>query len=215
MNFWLKNKTLWDIRMPLKLIDYNNVSFYKIVCNDLNIKHVYVGHTTSFIKRRAMHKSSCNNKNNASYKTKLYSTIRENGDFCNWSMLLLECCSCEDSLHARKKEREFIELLKADLNCTRPCITKEEAVVYRTENSRKYHEANKDKINEKHKEYRLVNKDNIAIKKKEYRLTNKEKISDKAKLKITCECGSICRLADKPRHDRTKKHRIYVDSIIN
>jgi hypothetical protein len=42
--------------MPKKLIDYSKTIIYKIVCNDLNIKDVYVGHTTNFIKSKALHK---------------------------------------------------------------------------------------------------------------------------------------------------------------
>jgi hypothetical protein len=32
--------------MPKKPIDYSKTHFYKIVCNDTNIKPCYVGHTT-------------------------------------------------------------------------------------------------------------------------------------------------------------------------
>ena len=49
--------------MPKKEIDYQNTIIYKIVCNDLNVKDVYVGHTTDFTKRKSHHKSSCNNHN--------------------------------------------------------------------------------------------------------------------------------------------------------
>ena len=34
--------------MPRKEIDYSKTVIYKIVCNDLNVKDVYVGHTTDF-----------------------------------------------------------------------------------------------------------------------------------------------------------------------
>ena len=43
--------------MPRKEIDYSKTVIYKIVCNDLNVKDVYVGHTTDFTKRKATHKS--------------------------------------------------------------------------------------------------------------------------------------------------------------
>ena len=49
--------------MPKKDIDYSKTIIYKIVCNDLNITDVYVGHTTNFIKRKARHKYDCNNIN--------------------------------------------------------------------------------------------------------------------------------------------------------
>ena len=49
--------------MPKKIIDYSKTIIYKIVCNDLNITDLYIGHTTNFIKRKATHKSNCNNIN--------------------------------------------------------------------------------------------------------------------------------------------------------
>ena len=37
--------------MPKQIIDYSKNIIYKMVCNDLNVKDVYVGHTTNFINR--------------------------------------------------------------------------------------------------------------------------------------------------------------------
>ena len=64
--------------MPKKLIDYSKTIIYKIVCNDLTITEVYVGHTTNFIKRKAPHKYNCNNPNSKSYNFKIYNIIRNN-----------------------------------------------------------------------------------------------------------------------------------------
>ena len=47
--------------MPKTNIDYSNAIIYKIVCNNLNITDVYVGHTTQFTKRKNIHKCRCNN----------------------------------------------------------------------------------------------------------------------------------------------------------
>ena len=41
---------------------------------------------------------------------------------------------------------------------------------------------------------------------------NKEIISEKAKPKYNCSCGSICRKADKSRHEKTKKHQNYINN---
>jgi hypothetical protein len=41
--------------MPKKNINFSKTIIYKIVCNDLTITDVYVGHTTNFIKRKAKH----------------------------------------------------------------------------------------------------------------------------------------------------------------
>ena len=47
--------------MPKTKTDYSKTIMYKIVCNDLNVKDCYVGHTINWIKRKSSHKTSCNN----------------------------------------------------------------------------------------------------------------------------------------------------------
>ena len=49
--------------MPRTPMNYENNIIYKIVCKDVEVKDVYVGHTTHFIERKSRHKSCCNNKN--------------------------------------------------------------------------------------------------------------------------------------------------------
>ena len=80
--------------MPKKPIDYNNTIIYKIVCNNLDIKDVYVGHTTDFTKRKHQHKHICNNVNSKSHNFKVYNSIRENGGWDNWSMIEIEKFEC-------------------------------------------------------------------------------------------------------------------------
>ena len=60
--------------MPRKPINYQNTIIYKIVCNDLNIKDLYVGHTTDFRRRKGGHKSR-----SSSSDMKIYKAIRDNG----------------------------------------------------------------------------------------------------------------------------------------
>jgi hypothetical protein len=38
--------------MPKTIIDYSKCVMYKIVCNDLEITDIYVGHTTNFTRRK-------------------------------------------------------------------------------------------------------------------------------------------------------------------
>ena len=97
--------------MPKVPLNYQNTVIYKIVCNDLNIEDVYVGHTTNFTKRKYQHKSSSQNKNGKSYELKLYKSIREDGGFENWSMIEIEKYPCNDLQEASKRERYYYELL--------------------------------------------------------------------------------------------------------
>ena len=64
--------------------------FYKLVCNNHNIKDLYVGCTVNWNDRKTMHKSSVNNKTTPGYNSKKAQIIRANGGWVNWSMLEIE-----------------------------------------------------------------------------------------------------------------------------
>jgi hypothetical protein len=106
--------------MPKLPVDYSKTVMYKIVSKDLNIKEVYVGHTTDFIKRKYSHKSLTENKNSRKYTYKLYNFIRQNGGWDNFEMLEIEKYSCNDSNEARTRERYWFELLNAKINSRYP-----------------------------------------------------------------------------------------------
>jgi hypothetical protein len=204
--------------MTKKVIDYTKTIFYKIVCNDLNIKDCYIGHTTNFTKRKTRHKSNCNNENTPTYNLNVYKFIRDNGGWSNWSMIMIDEVKCENVLDARKKEREYIELLKPQLNKEIPTRTqkeweeanKEKLKEYREQHTNKmkeynkiYYEVNKNELLEKNKEYRDQHKDKI----KEYNKNNKDKIKEYKQQLIFCECCKIDIKKDKKsRHYKTMKH---------
>jgi GIY-YIG catalytic domain len=147
--------------MPIQNIKYNNTLIYKIVCNDLNIKDVYVGHTTDFRRRKNCHKSNCFKieKNN-----KLYETINNNGGWENWSMIEIEKYPCNDANEARARERYWLEMFNACLNSNKPISSKQE-----------YYNENKEKIQIYKKQYAELNKEIIQEKKRVYTINSKEK----------------------------------------
>ena len=102
--------------MPKTIMDYGKTIMYKIVCKDLSVTDCYVGHTTDMTKRKYAHKFACNNEKDKSHNTKLYKIIREHSGFDNWTMLLIEKFPCKDKHEARKREREIIEQLGANMN---------------------------------------------------------------------------------------------------
>ena len=110
--------------MPRTDIDYSNTIIYKIVCKDISVTDVYVGHTTNFVNRKCSHRRSCTNVNNPSYFTKIYKIIREHGGWDNWNMIELEKINCKDSNEARRKEQEYYELLRPTLNSVPPYLYK-------------------------------------------------------------------------------------------
>jgi predicted patatin/cPLA2 family phospholipase len=166
--------------MPLKNINYSNTIIYKICCKDLSISEVYIGSTTDFRRRKNSHKTSCNDEKNKAYNFNIYQFIRANGGFENWNMIEIERFEAIDGNDARKRERYWVEELKANLNMIIPSRTDKE---WRNNNKEKllekhkeYYQNNKEKLLEKHKEYRENNKEKIKEYKKEYRENNKEKI---------------------------------------
>ena len=163
--------------MPKLSIDYSKAIIYKIVSNDLNIRDVYVGHTTNFIKRKAGHKTSCNNPNNKSYNLKLYQFIRANNGWDNFKMILVKTVDVENKREAEKIEREVYEELDANLNRNKPFLTDEDIKTYDREQNKKYYELNADKI----KECNINNKKNKSKYDKKYYQENASQKKEKMK----------------------------------
>ena len=153
--------------MPRKAIDYSRTIIYKIVSRDLNISKCYVGHTTDFPHRKRGHKTHCNNSKDKKHNIYVYSYIRENGGWDNWDMIEIEKFPCLDVNEAHKRERYYIELLKAELNKQLPTRTYKE-----------YYEQNIEQIKEQHKEYRENNLEHLKEKRNEWREENKDKIKE-------------------------------------
>jgi hypothetical protein len=109
-----------------KTIDYTKTIFYKIICNDKNIKDCYIGHTTNFIRRKSAHKCRCNNENDKQYNYNVYKFIRDNGGWCNWSMIIIEEIQFDNKLDALCQEKKYIEEYKAILNKVIPTRIKQE-----------------------------------------------------------------------------------------
>ncbi len=134
--------------MPRTNIDYSNTIIYKICCKDISsITEIYVGSTTDIRKRKWRHKSSCNNENTKIYNNNVYQFIRNNGGWSNWDMIEIEKYNAIDGYDATKRERYYIEELKATLNSYIPSRTQKE-----------WCEDNKEYIYEKRKNHYIENK---------------------------------------------------------
>lgn len=104
--------------MPKDNIDYSNTIIYKIFCNNQDIKDIYIGHTTNFVKRKYQHKILCNNGSGKQFK--IYDIIRDNGGWDNWTMVEIAKYKCKDATEARIREQEHYDLLKPNLNTINP-----------------------------------------------------------------------------------------------
>ena len=202
--------------MPKENIDYSNTIIYKIVCKDVNIKDCYVGSTTNFTNRKQQHKNH-SQPNNPKSDLYVYNFINQNGGWENWEMIEIEKYNAIDHNEVLKKERYWLEELKATLNKARPIITKEEKEEYQ----QKYRENNKDKMKEYNREYRKdnivkiveldkeyyeKNKEHIKSNVSKYKENNKDKIKEYQKEKIKCECGCLIYRNNILRHKKTDKH---------
>ena len=181
--------------MPKQKINYDKCYFYKVVCNDIGIKDCYVGHTTDYTSRKCSHKARCINPLNLKRHYKRYEFIRTHGGWENWSMVLIDQCKCDNALEACKKERSFIEGLKATLNQIIPTRTATERNQInpniKIEASHRYNEKNREDINRKCNErYHAMEK-------------------------IVCPCGGHYRGNLKQRHEKTMKHVEYVELFNN
>jgi hypothetical protein len=165
--------------MPKTATDYSKTVIYKIVCNDLNVTDVYVGHTTNFRNRKNHHKSSCSNENSKDYNLKVYQVIRENSGWGNWSMIEIEKYPCNDGNEARKKERYWFEILNANMNSVVPSRTSNEYIYTNRENRKEYLEKNKEKINKQRRVYNEEHKEELKEKSRTYREEHREEMKEK------------------------------------
>ena len=180
----------------------------------------YIGSTTQILcKRLTNHKTDYDR-----YLKGIYHNIRsfkiiELGDAY---IELLEEFKCENKEQLEKREGEIIREHKN--NCVNRTISGRTAQEYRSDNKDKiqeqitqyrsdnkehimqYKSDNKGKISEQQKQYRIANKERD----KQYREARKDKINES----FTCECGSISSRRSKNRHNKTKKHIAFINTII-
>lgn len=204
---------------------YENACIYKLCCNDKNITDVYVGSTTNFVKRKRLHKITCNNENSKNHNLKVYKFIRDNSGWDNWSMEIIEEVKVNNKNELQKLERKYMEELNCTLNCVIPTRTikewyednkekrKEYFKVYRQNNKEKinekdkrWYENNQEKVKEYNKEWYQNNQEKINENNKKNYEKNKKEINEKRKVKIECECcKSIVRKSNIRKHQKSKK----------
>jgi hypothetical protein len=162
-------------------VDYSKCVIYKIQ-HRWKDELLYIGSTTNFAKRKVQHKSQCYNTNNRLYNAKLYQSIRDNGGWEEFNMVVIKEFPCENRRQAEAEEDRCIREMKSYLNMLRAYVSKEERQQYQKEYDKEYREQNRDKLKDKKKEYYEQNKQEISEKRKMYREANKQEISEKKKM---------------------------------
>ena len=196
--------------MPRQPINYDNTCFYKIVCKNLDIHEIYIGHTTDFTTRTLRHKNNCKNPNNKSYNQNVYRFIRDNGGWDNFDMILIERTKCEDILDAKRKERKYIEDMHATLNSNLPSRTQKEWTADNidkiVEYKHNWHNENKERLSQNKKETYINQREVILEKAKNYYKENTDKCKEWKSGIVKCECGLTYTNSNKARHFKSKNH---------
>jgi hypothetical protein len=179
---------------------YERGKIYAI--RSIHSNEVYIGSTIGLLSRRK-------NEHKSHYKRYLEGTHHYISSFKilelgNYYIELVENYPCEskDELHRREGQ-----IMRETENCVNMLIAG------RTKSE--YREDNKEQINQKKAQHYQYNKEKIKQKSTQYRADNKEAIAQRKATKYTCECGSILRIADKLRHERSIKHQEYEDAQYN
>jgi hypothetical protein len=147
-----------------------------LVCRDINIKEIYVGATTNWIKRKGLHKCRCTNENYNN--SKVYQYIRANNGWKNWNMIMIEKYPCETQHESAMRERFWTETLGATLNSNVQGRTNKEYQETHKEKIAEYRETHKEEAAEYQAEYRETHKEQIAEYRAEYKETHKEQIAE-------------------------------------
>jgi hypothetical protein len=197
--------------MP-RATDYQKCVMYAILHRGLGLE--YIGHTTNFIARKSAHKLCCIDNNLFVYKT-----IRENGGWEEWEMVLISEYPCENLTQARIEEERLRKERGSTLNSYKAYTSKEEHKEYyekyreehkeeHKEYYKKYREEHKEYFKTKDEKYYEEHKEELTQKQKEHYEKNKEKINET----IKCECGANHSRQNKSRHLKTPKHFNFVQS---
>ena len=184
------------------MVNYSKGIIYKLCCNDPSIKEIYVGSTTNFSRRKSHHKFCCMGGNDPRCNFPVYQFIRANGNWDNWSMVLVREYKTTTKLKLKRKERKYIEKLNATLNKQVPMQTYTE-----------YYDKNKQQIIQQNKEYYQQNKEYCKQQHKEYYQQNKQEIQQHKYQKIECECGCVVSRNNMARHYESQKHKRFLNEV--
>lgn len=177
--------------------NYQNGKIYKIWSPSTEL--MYIGSTTQKLcSRFTAHKRNYKYYKNGKYHNVTSFQILEYEDA---RIDLITECPCDNREQLRQIEGHYIR----DLDCVNKCIPG------RTQTQ--YNQDNKEKILEQVKIYRQNNKENIKEYAKSYYQDNKEKIKEYKNQKFDCECGGKYTRDNKPRHERTNKHKKYLENL--
>jgi hypothetical protein len=195
------------------MVNYADGKIYKIVSDSCN--EVYIGSTTQPLsKRLAKHKDN--------YKCFLLDkgdkitshSIIKHGDA---KIILIELYPCSQKCELEAREYHFLKLEANKVNKIMPTRTKHEHYIDNKkeilEHKKLFYNEHKEAIIEKTKQYYENNKKVILEKSKVYRNEHEQQIKARIRQVYLCDCGCSIQKAEKARHERSKKHQLYLSNL--
>ena len=188
------------------MVNYANSKVYKIWSTQGD--KIYVGSTTKQYLSQRMDKHRSDYKRWKNDKTHLITSFKlfEEYGLDNCFIELLEAKEFKSKDELAQLEGKYIRELECVNRCKSGRTRKEQRQIY--------YEDNKELISEQKKKYNEINKEKISQQRKQFTLDNKERLLEQAKQKIDCVCGSIVRISDKARHNKSIKHCKFIESQI-
>ena len=210
------------------MVNYSNGKIYKIesITGEGNI---YIGSTTKkyLSQRMDTHRKDYKRwKNGKMHKITSYDIFDIYG-VENCQIILIESYPCETKDELQAREKYYIK----SMQCVNKCVPGRSHKEYEEDNKERIQEYKKEyyqKNIEKVKEYNIINKDKISERKKRYIEThneenkeyrknyyekNKDKIQEQQKKEYICICGSVIHQIEKSRHEKSKKHLKYLETL--
>ena len=182
---------------------YQNAKVYKIVSPHTD--KCYVGSTCKKLKYRL-------SDHITDFKRDSTVTSKHILKFGDYEIVLIENHACETKAELETRERFYIESLNS-VNKVIPGRSREEWYQDNPGYNKRYQQDNATAIKEYNKQRYQDNIEAIKQKKKQYRLDNATAINERQKKKYNCNCGGKFTRVHTLRHQKSKKHIKYLESI--
>jgi hypothetical protein len=185
---------------------YSQIDIYKIYCLNPSITHFYIGCTSNYYQRKALHKNHY--KKGCNYK--LYDFIRKNGGWDNWDFAILKTLHNKTHTEKHNLETYYYNTFNPLLN-THKCgrthkqylkDNYEKIMIQRKNNRLKHIEKRRKLCRDKYN----LNKEKMIKISQKYYSQNKDKIKERYNFEIKCLCGETIKLGNRKKHIKTKNH---------
>jgi hypothetical protein len=172
---------------------------------------IYIGSTIQpLYKRLSGHKRNYKKWKDGNLS---YTTSYEIVKYSDCYIELIEDYKCENITELNRREGQIIRETENCINKKIAGRTQKEYDDERKMEKKQYRDDHKERCKIMNKKWREANKEYRLEYGKQYYQKNKEKIKQYNKIKYTCECGITLSKMSKSTHERSKKHKAYIESL--